>query len=106
MYCRKWDSKKKLCYYKAKTRMLETDKAKNIESDTLLLLKLEDLKEQVKFLENGELLLREQLDKFKSSKIQLFKKGQYSNSTRVCENWSQGSGLMAAYVFWVQVAQL
>ena len=31
MYCRKWDSKKKLCYYKAKTRKLEADKAKNIE---------------------------------------------------------------------------
>ena len=24
----------------------------------------------------------------------------------VCENWSQGSGLMAGYVFWAQVAQM
>ena len=63
------NSKKKLCYYKAKTRKLEADKAKNIESDPSLLLKLEDLKEQVKFLEN-ELLLKEQLDNFKSNKIQ------------------------------------
>ena len=69
-------------YYKAKTRILEADKAKNIESDPSLLLKLEDLKEQVKFLENEKLLLKKQLDNFKSNKIQLFKKGQYSNSTR------------------------
>ena len=41
-----------LCYCKAKTKKLEADKAKNIESDPSLLLKLEDLKEQVKFLEN------------------------------------------------------
>ena len=47
-----------------------------------LSLKLEDLKEQVKFLENEKLLLKEQLDNFKNNKIQLFKKGQYSNSTR------------------------
>ena len=46
------------------------------------LLKLEDLKEQVKFFENEKLLLKEQLDNFKKNKIQLFKKGQYSNSTR------------------------
>ena len=81
MYCRKWDSKKKFCYYKAKTRKLDADKAKNIVFDPSLLLKLEDLKEQVKFLENKNLLLKEQLDNFKSNKIQLFKKGQYSNST-------------------------
>ena len=36
--------------------MLEADKAKNIESDPSLLLKLEDLKEQVKFLENEKLV--------------------------------------------------
>ena len=24
----------------------------------------------------------------------------------VCENWSQDSGLVAGYVFWVQVAQM
>ena len=83
MYHRKWDSKKKLCYYKAKTRKLEADKAKNIESDPSLLLKLEDLKEQAKFLENEKLLLKEQLDNFKSNKIQLFKKGQYSNKAQV-----------------------
>ena len=47
---------KKLCYYKAKTRKLEADKAKNIESDPSLLLKLENLKEQVKFLENEKLV--------------------------------------------------
>ena len=28
MYCRKWDFKKKLCYYKARTGKLEADKAK------------------------------------------------------------------------------
>ena len=62
---------------------MEADKAKNIESDPSLLLKLEDLKEQVKFLQNEKLLLKELLDNFKSKKIQLFKMGQYSNSTRV-----------------------
>ena len=41
-----------LCYCKAKTKKLEADNAKNIESDPSLLLKLEDLKKQVKFLEN------------------------------------------------------
>ena len=81
MYCRKWGSKKKLCYCKTKTRKLEADKAKNIESNPSLLLKLENLKEQVKFLENEKLLPKEQLDNFKSNKIQLFKKGQCSNST-------------------------
>ena len=77
-----FDSKKRFCCYKAKTRKLEADKAKNIESDPSLLLRLENLKEQVKFLENEKLLLKEQLGNFKSYKIQLFKKGQYSNSTR------------------------
>ena len=52
----------------------KTKKKKN-EYDPSFLLKLEDLKEQVKFLEN-----KEQLDNFKNNKIQLFKKGQYSNS--------------------------
>ena len=46
-----------------------------------MLQKLEHLQEQVRFLENEKLLLKEQLDNFKSNKIQLFKKGQYSNST-------------------------
>ena len=76
--------KKKLCYYKAKTRNLEADKAKKKkknESDPSFLLKL-DLKEQVKFLENEKLLLKEQLDNFQNNKVQLFKKGQYSNSAR------------------------
>ena len=74
-------AQKKLFYYKSKTRKLEADKAKNIESDPSFLLKLEDLKEQVRFLENEKLLLKKQLDNFKSNKIQLFKKGQYSNNT-------------------------
>ena len=56
-------------------------KQKKIESDPSFLLKLEDLKEQVRFLENEKLLLKEQLDNFKNNKIQLFKKGQYSNIT-------------------------
>ena len=47
-----------------------------------MLLKLENLKDQVKFHENEKLLLIEQLDNFKSNKIEfIFKKGQYSNST-------------------------
>ena len=64
---------------------METDKAKKKKnlSDASLLLKLEDLKDQVKFLENEKLLLKEQLDNFKSNKIQLFKKDLYSNSTRI-----------------------
>ena len=46
-----------------------------------MLLKLENLKDQVKFHENEKLLLIEQLDNFKSNKIEfIFKKGQYSNS--------------------------
>ena len=45
-------------------------------------MKLEDLKEQDKFLENEKLILKGQVDNFKNNKIQLFKKGQYSNSTR------------------------
>ena len=58
MYCRKWDSKKIFVITRQKLGKLE-----------------------VKFLENEKLLLKEQLDNFKSNKIQLFKKGQYSNST-------------------------
>ena len=46
---------KYLCYYKAKTRNLEADKAKKIESDPSFLLNLEDLKEQARFLENEKL---------------------------------------------------
>ena len=38
--------------------------------------------EQLKFLEKEKLLLKEQLDNFKSTKIELFKKIQYSNNTR------------------------
>ena len=53
-------------------------KQKKIQSDPSLLLKLEDLKEQVKFFENEKLLLKVQLNNFQSNK-----KGQYSNSTRV-----------------------
>ena len=49
---------------------------KKESSDPLLLLQLEDLMEQVKFLENEKLLLKEQLDNFKSNKIQLCEKGQ------------------------------
>ena len=45
------------------------------------LLKLKDLKDQVIFLENEKLLLKEQLDHFKSNKIQLFKLRQYSSVT-------------------------
>ena len=62
MYCRKWHSKKKLSYYKAKTKKLEAVKAKKKkeknEYDPSFLLKVEDLKEQVKFLENEKLLLK------------------------------------------------
>ena len=80
MYCRKWDPKKSfLIIYKVKTRKLEAAKAKKKKKNEYyppFLLKLEDLKEQVKFLEN-----KEQLDNFKNNKIQLFKKGQYRNST-------------------------
>ena len=72
---------KKLCYYKAKTRRVEADKAKKNEYDPSFLLKLEDL-EQVKFLKIEKLLLKEHLDNFKNNKIHLFKKRQYSNSTR------------------------
>ena len=73
----------KHCYYKARTRKLETNKAKKkTDSFPSLLLKLEDLREQLKFLEKEKLLLKEQLDNFKSTKIELFKKIQYSNNTR------------------------
>ena len=66
----------------AKTRRLGNDKAKKLEYDPSLLLKLENLKEQVTFLENENLFLKRQLDNFKSHNIKLFKKGQYSDSTR------------------------
>ena len=56
MYCRKWDSQ-----HKAKIRKLEADKGKKNEFNPSFLLKFEDLKEQVKFLENEKLLLKEQL---------------------------------------------
>ena len=72
----------KHCYQKARTRKLEANKAKKIESFPSLLLKLEDLREQLKFIEKEKLLLKEQLDNFKSTKIELFKKVQYSNNTR------------------------
>ena len=55
-------------------------KQKN-EYDPSFLLNLEALKEQVKFLENGKLLLKEQVDNFRNNKTHLFKKSQYSNST-------------------------
>ena len=64
---------------KAKKKKKRKKKQKN---DPSLLLIVEDLKEQVKFLENEKLLLKEQLGNFKNNKIHLFKKGQYSNSTR------------------------
>ena len=57
MYCRKWDSKKRLSYYKEKTRKLDAEKKKKNEQDPSFILKVEDLKEQVKFLENEKLLL-------------------------------------------------
>ena len=58
------------------------EKKEEKKNDPSLLLKVEDLKEQDKFLENEKLLLKEQLGNFKNNKIHLFKKGQYSNSTR------------------------
>ena len=61
----------------ARTKISKLIKTKN-ESDPLLLPKLEDLQDQVKFLKNEKLLLKGQLDNFKSNKIQLFKKDQYS----------------------------
>ena len=75
--------KKALLLQSLETRKLEADKTKKKkkEYDPLLVMKLEDLKDQVKFLENEKLLLKE-LDNFKSNKIQLFEKAQYSNSTR------------------------
>ena len=39
MYCKKWDSQKKLCYSKVRTRKLGSDKAKKIEYDPSFLLK-------------------------------------------------------------------
>ena len=75
--------KKALLLQSLETRNLEAYKAKKKkkEYDPLLLMKLEDLKDQVKFLENEKLLLKE-LDNFKSNNFQLFEKAQYSNSTR------------------------
>ena len=73
----------KHCYYKARTRKLEANKAKKkTDSFPSLLLKLEGLREQLKFLEMEKLLLKEQLDNFKSTTIELFKKIQDSNNTR------------------------
>ena len=46
-----------------------------------MLLKLDVLKEQVNFLEDEKLLLKEQLDNFNSNKMPLFKNGQYKNSS-------------------------
>ena len=57
---------------KAKKKKKRKKKQKN---DPSLLLIVEDLKEQVKFLENEKLLLKEQLGNFKNNKIHLFKKG-------------------------------
>ena len=57
-------------------------KKKKSELDPSFSVILEDLKEQAKFLENKKLLQKEQLINFKNHKIHLFKKGQYSNSTR------------------------
>ena len=75
--------KKDLLLQSLETRKLEADKTKKKkkEYDPLLVMKLEDLKDQVKFLENEKLLLKE-LDNFKSNNFQLFEKAQYSNSTR------------------------
>ena len=56
--------------------------SKTKEYDALFLLKIEDLKEKVRFLEDEKLLLKEQLDNVKNNKIHLFKKYQYNNSTR------------------------
>ena len=54
-----------LCYHKSKTRKLEADdkakkkkKKRNRIWDPSFLLKFEDLKDQVKFLENEKLLLK------------------------------------------------
>ena len=71
-------------------------KKKKNENDFSFSLKLEDLKEQVKFLENKKLLLKEQLDNFKNNKIQLFKKGQCSNSTyAACQDLISFAGVSA-----------
>ena len=57
-------------------------------------------KKQVKFFENEKLLLKEQQDNFKSNfksnKIQLFKKGQHSNSTHTADqNLISNAGVSA-----------
>ena len=64
---------------------MEADKAKKKKKEYYpsFLLKFENLKEQVKILENEKLLLKEQLDNFKNNKIQLYKKTQYSSSTHM-----------------------
>ena len=66
---------KKTLLNKPRTRKLKADKANRFESNPSFFLKLEDLKEQVKFLQNEKLLLKEQLDDFRNNKIHLFKKG-------------------------------
>ena len=82
MYWKQWDSKKNFLITKQKLENWKLIKKKENEYDPPFLLKLEHLKEQVEFFQNEILLLKEQLDNFKNNKIQLFKKGQYSNSTR------------------------
>ena len=56
--------KKTFLITKQKLESWKLIKQKENEYDPSFLLKLEDLKEQVKFLENEELLLKEQLDNF------------------------------------------
>ena len=81
-FFRWWDCKKSFVITKQKLESWKLIKQTKNESDPSLLLKLENLKDQVKFHENEKLLLIEQLDNFKSNKIEfIFKKGQYSNST-------------------------
>ena len=80
MYCRKWNSKKRFFITNQKLGSWKLIKQKN-EYDPSFLLNLEALKEQVRFLENGKLLLKEKVDNFRNNKIHLFKKSQYSNST-------------------------
>ena len=53
-------------------------------------------KKQVNFFENEKLLSKEQQDNFKSNKIQLFKKGQHSNSTHTADqNLISNAGVSA-----------
>ena len=70
MYCRKWDSKKSFLITRQELEswklikqiiiiiIIINKKIKN-KYDPSFLLKLEDLKEQVKFYENEKLLLKE-----------------------------------------------